>query len=58
MDEAWEEEVRNILRAAAKENEASLGGLGTEIASLFAKSGLKSDIAELHGRAVKAASFD
>lgn len=55
---SMEEEVRDILRAAAEEDEASLGGLGTEIASLFAKSGLKNDITELHGLTVKVASFD
>lgn len=56
--QSMEEEVRDILRNAAKEEEASLGGLGTEIASLFTKVGLKSDIAELRGHAVKPASFD
>ena len=55
---SMEEEVRHILRAAAREDEASLGGLGTEIASLFAKPGLKNDIAELHGRVAKTASFE
>jgi antitoxin FitA len=44
-----EEEIRNILRNAAREEQASAGGLGTEIASLFAKIGLKEEIPELHG---------
>jgi plasmid stability protein len=56
--QSMDEEVRDILRNAAKEEEASLGGLGTEIASLFAKVVLKSDIAELRGNTVKPASFD
>ncbi|HEY3455392.1 MAG TPA: hypothetical protein VGK64_12380 [Bryobacteraceae bacterium] len=55
---SMEEEVRDILRSAAREDEALAGGLGTEIASLFAKSGLKNDIAELHGHTVKPASFE
>jgi plasmid stability protein len=52
---SMEEEVRDILRSAAREDEASAGCLGTEIASLFAKYGLK---AELHGHTVKPASFE
>jgi plasmid stability protein len=56
--QSMEEEVRDILRSAAREDEVSLGGLGTEIASLFAKVGLNSDIAELRGHTVKPASFD
>ncbi len=55
---SMEEEVRDILRSAAREDEASAGGLGTEIASLFTKSGLKNDIAELRGHTVKPASFE
>jgi hypothetical protein len=50
--------VRDNLRSAVKEEETSLGGLGTEIASLFAKVGLKSDVAELRGHTAKPASFD
>jgi antitoxin FitA len=56
--QSMEEEVRDILRSAAREEEASLGGLGTEIASLFAKVGLRRDIVELRGHTVKPASFD
>lgn len=53
---SMEEEVRDILRTAASE-EAPLGGLGTEISGLFSKSGLDSDIPELHGHEVKPAFF-
>jgi antitoxin FitA len=56
--QSMEEEVRDILRNAAKDEESSLGGLGTEIASLFTKVGLKSNIAELRGHTAKQASFD
>jgi plasmid stability protein len=49
--QSMEEEVRDILRNAGREEEASPGGLGTEIASLFARVGLQKDIAELRGPA-------
>jgi plasmid stability protein len=55
---SMEEEVRDILRSAARQDEALAGGLGTEIASLFTKSSLKNDIAELHGHTIKPASFE
>jgi plasmid stability protein len=53
-----EEEVREILRNAVNEQEAAVGGLGTEIASLFADLGLEEDIPELRGFGIKPASFD
>jgi antitoxin FitA len=53
---SMEEEVRDILRNAVNEQDA-VGGLGTEIASLFAKVGLKEDILELRGYKIKPASF-
>jgi len=52
-----EEEVRDILRNAVNEQDAAAGGLGTEIASLFAKIGLDEDIVELRGYNIKPASF-
>jgi antitoxin FitA len=55
---SMEEEVRDILRNAAKEEETPVGGLGTEIASLFTKVGLDTDIPELRGHEIKPASFD
>ena len=44
-----EAELRDILRAAAAEDEATTTGLGTEIAGLFARVGLgpKESLAEL-----------
>ena len=55
---SMEEEVRDILRNAAREKDASGGGLGTEITSLFRKIGLDSEIPELRGHEIKPASFD
>jgi antitoxin FitA len=55
---SMEEEVRDILRNAALEEETPVGGLGTEIASLFTKVGLDTDIPELRGHGIKPASFD
>ena len=55
---SMEEEVRDILRNAAKEEDTPVGGLGTEIASLFTKVGLDTDIPELRGHEIKPASFD
>jgi plasmid stability protein len=55
---SMEEEVRDILRNAVKVEDVSSGGLGTEIASLFAKVGLKADIPELRGYKITPAAFD
>ena len=55
---SMEEEVRDILRNAAKEEDTPVGGLGTEIASLFTKIGLDADIPELRGHPMKPTSFD
>ena len=52
-----EEEVREILRDAVKEEDSPAGGLGTEIARLFAKVGLEADIPELRGHELKPPSF-
>jgi plasmid stability protein len=53
-----EEEVRDILRNAAREKGAPEGGLGTEIASLFTNIGLDAEIPELRGHEIKPAPFD
>jgi antitoxin FitA len=50
---SMEEEVRDILRNVVNEDEAPVGGLGTEISSLFSKVALDSDIAELRGHKIK-----
>jgi plasmid stability protein len=55
---SMEEEVRVILRVAVNQDDVPAGGLGTEIAALFTKTGLDSDIPELHGHEVKPASFE
>ena len=55
---SMEEEVRDVLRNAAKEQDTPVGGLGTEIASLFTKIGLDTDIPELRGHEIKPTSFD
>ncbi len=55
---SMEEEVRDILRSAAHEEEAATSGLGTEISRLFSKVGLDSDIAELHGFKIKPPAFE
>lgn len=53
-----EEEVREILRNAVHERESDGLGLGSEIASLFAKVGLDEDIQELRGHTIKPVRFD
>jgi plasmid stability protein len=55
---SMEEEVRDILRSAANEPEKASGGLGTEIAALFAGKGLTYDIPELRGYTIKPPTFD
>jgi plasmid stability protein len=55
---SMEEEVRDILRDAVKEEEASAGGLGTAISSRFRKLGLKFDIPELRGHKIRPVFFD
>ena len=47
-----------MLRNAVNEQDAAAGGLGTEIASPFAKVGLEEDITELRGYQTKPARFD
>jgi plasmid stability protein len=55
---SMEEEVREILRGAVHEEDVPSGGLGTEIAALYTKGGLDSDIPELRGRKIKPATFE
>jgi antitoxin FitA len=55
---SMEEEVREILRNAVSEEGVPSGGLGTEIATLFKKVGLVSDIPELRGHEIKPATFE
>jgi plasmid stability protein len=55
---SMEEEVRDILRSAVHEVETPAGGLGTEIAALFAGSRIDFDIPELRGYTVKPPTFE
>jgi len=56
---SMEEEVRDILRAAMhKEEDATEGGLGTEISKIFAGHGLDSPIQELRGYTIKPPKFE
>lgn len=53
-----EEEVREILRNAVRNEEEPPTRLGSRIAARFAKIGLDRQIAELRGQAVRPARFD
>jgi plasmid stability protein len=55
---SMEEEVRDILRDAVKEESSQAGGLGTEISALFSQAGLESDIPELRGQEIKPVNFE
>jgi plasmid stability protein len=55
---SMEEEVRDILRSAVNEADPPAGGLGTEIAALFAGTGIDFEVPELRGHRIKPASFD
>jgi len=57
-DRSLEEEVREILRNAAHEPEKLAVGLGTQIASLFAGTGLKFEAKEWRGNPLRPVSFD
>jgi antitoxin FitA len=45
---SMEEEVRDILRAAVHTEKTPAGGLGTQLAALFPKSGPDFEIEKLH----------
>jgi plasmid stability protein len=53
-----EEEVRDILRNAAKDESGPSEGLGTAIAALFKGVGLTEDIPELRGFTIEPVKFD
>ncbi len=54
---SMEEEVRQILRNAAKEENRPVPRLGSRIAARFKKAGLTADLPELHGQAPRSADF-
>jgi antitoxin FitA len=55
---SMEEEARDILRNALREEDTPSTGLGTEIASLFRHHGLEEDIPELRGHTIVPPSFE
>ncbi len=55
---SMEEEARDILRNALRQEDSPATGLGTEIAALFRKVGLREDIVELRGHAVTPGTFE
>ena len=57
---SMEEEAREILRNALREEEVPAGGLGTEIANMFRGIGLKEgeEIPELRGFRIKVPEFE
>jgi plasmid stability protein len=52
-----EAEVRDILRAAAKNDGRPSGGLGSRIADRFRGHGLESDLPEVRGQSPNPAEF-
>jgi antitoxin FitA len=54
---SMEEEVRQILRNAAKLENRPVRKLGSRIAARFSKTGLSADLPELHGEPVRSADF-
>lgn len=53
-----EEEVRDILRSAVREEDTPVAALGTRLRQRFARIGLDDDIQELRGQPAKPAEFD
>lgn len=54
---SMEEEVRQILRAASREEPRAVRRLGTSIAARFKKAGLTGELPELRGAAARPAKF-
>jgi plasmid stability protein len=52
-----EEEVREILRKAAREESRSIARLGSRIAARFHKVGLGDELPELHGQSPRPADL-
>lgn len=55
---SMEEEVRDILRNAVREQNQRLPKLGSRIVARFAKAGLDTDLPELRGQSARGAKFD
>jgi len=54
---SMEEEVRHILRVAAKEANRPVARLGSRIAARFSKAGLTADLPELRGQLPRSPDF-
>jgi len=54
---SMEEEIRQILRNAAKEENRPVARLGSSIAARFRKVGLTTNLPELHGQLPRSADF-
>lgn len=54
---SMEDEVRHILRNAAKSDARVATGLGSRIAARFKKGGLDDDLPEWHGQPPRSADF-
>jgi len=55
---SMEDEVRHILRNAAKEENRAAPRLGSRIAARFRKVGLTTELPELRGQFVRSADFE
>ena len=55
---SMEEEVRHILRNAAKESSRPVAKLGTRVSARFSTVGLTTDLPELRGQLVRSMDFD
>ncbi len=54
---SMEEEIRHILRGAVKDENRRVAKLGSRIAARFAKSGLTTELPELHGQLPRSTEF-
>jgi plasmid stability protein len=54
---SMKEEVRHILRNAAKEEDKPVAKLGSRISARFRNAGLTADLPELRGQPVRQADF-
>jgi len=55
---SMEQEAREILRNALRDDNSPAGGLGTQISSLFRDAGLCEDIQELRGHKLAPPGFE
>jgi len=55
---SMEEEIRHILRNAAKDSGRPIAKIGSRIAARFSGKGLKSDLPELRGQAARPADLE